>query len=114
MIKLTVDLLACLKDAGYSSYRLRRDKLLGESVLTKLRSGGLPSWNEMNVICRLLNRQPDFLEYIPDREGSVESAAEERSPAHSQQDEEATPCGDNQGRGQGLVGGVTSPKHERG
>ena len=56
----------------------------------------------VNTICRLLNRQPDFLEYIPDREGSVESAAEEISPAHSQQDEETTPCGGNQWRGQGL------------
>lgn len=66
MIRLTIDVIAALKDAGFTSYKLRKDKLLGESTLTKLRNGVLPSWHELDVICGLLDCQPgDFLEYIP-------------------------------------------------
>ena len=67
--KPSVKVLDMLKSAGYSTYRLRKEKLLGESVLTKLRRGGLPSWNELSVICRLLQLQPgDLLEYVPEEE----------------------------------------------
>lgn len=65
MIRLKLDVIAALKEKGYTSYKLRQEKLLGESVLTKLRSGKLPSWHEMDVICRLLECQPgDLVEYI--------------------------------------------------
>ena len=67
MIRLKIDVLEALKSAGYTSYRLRKDRLLGESVLTKLRNGVLPSWHELDVCCKLLNRQPgDFLTWVPD------------------------------------------------
>jgi len=65
--KPSVKVLDMLKSAGYSTYRLRKEKLLGESVLTKLRRGDLPSWYELSVICRLLQLQPgDLLEYVPE------------------------------------------------
>ena len=61
------NVLDLMKGAGYSSYRLRKEKLLGESVLTKLRRGDLPSWNELSVICRLLQCQPgDLIEFVDD------------------------------------------------
>lgn len=67
MIQLKVDVLDALKDKGYSSYRLRKDKKLGESVLTKLRNGVLPSWHELDIICGLLDCQPgDLLEFVSD------------------------------------------------
>lgn len=67
-----IDVLGLLAKAGYSTYRLRKEKLLGESVLTKLRRGGLPSWNELSVICRLLQFQPgDLIEYIPEEEDGL-------------------------------------------
>ena len=67
MIKLKIDILFELRQRGYTSYKLRQDKLIGESVLTKLRAGKLPSWHELDTICRLLDRQPgDLLEYVPD------------------------------------------------
>lgn len=72
MIQLKVDVLDALKDKGYSSYRLRKDKILGESVLTKLRNGVLPSWHELDIICGLLDCQPGILlEYVPDTETPV-------------------------------------------
>ena len=39
MIKYKVNILEKLKDAGYSSYRLRQEKILAEGTLQKMRSG---------------------------------------------------------------------------
>jgi DNA-binding Xre family transcriptional regulator len=34
-----------------------------------LRNGELPSWNELNTICRLIDKQVgDLVEYVPDEE----------------------------------------------
>lgn len=57
--------MEALSKAGYSSTRLRREKLLGESYMTQLRRGELVSWAAINTICRLLQCQPgDILEYV--------------------------------------------------
>ena len=69
MIRLKVDIIAALKEKGFTSYKLRQGKLIGESVLTKMRAGGLPSWHELNTICGLLGCQPgDLVEYVPEDE----------------------------------------------
>ena len=61
------DILADLKEAGYSTYKMRREKLLGESVLQQLRKGELVSWGNISRICAMLNCQPgDILEYVPE------------------------------------------------
>ena len=66
-IRFKVDVLAELKAAGFTSYRLRNEKLMGESTRTKIRAGGLPSWHELDVICKLLKCQPgDLVEYVED------------------------------------------------
>ena len=63
-IKYKLDIMETLSKEGYSSTRLRREKLLGESYMTQLRHGELVSWAAMNTICRLLHCQPgDILEY---------------------------------------------------
>ena len=68
-ILMKIDILAALKEAGYTTYKLRQEKLLGESVIQKLRNDKLPSWNELNTICRLLDKQVgDLVEYVPDEE----------------------------------------------
>lgn len=65
MIRLKVDIIAALKEKGFTSYKLRQGKLLGESVLTKMRAGGLPSWHELDIICGLLGCQPgDLIERV--------------------------------------------------
>ena len=53
-----------LKEAGYSSYRLRKEKLLSESTLQKLRDGIIVSTDVIEQLCGLLNCQPgDLLEH---------------------------------------------------
>ena len=73
-VKYKIDVLASLKNAGYSTYKLRREKLLGESVIQQLRDGALVSWPNMGRLCHLLICQPgDILEYEDD---SAESATD--------------------------------------
>lgn len=58
------DVLAMLKEAGYSTYKLRKEKLLGESVLQQIRDGVPVSWANMDRLCVLLECQPgDLLEH---------------------------------------------------
>ena len=59
-----IDVLAQLKAAGYAPSRIRKEKLLSESTVQKLRTGESIGWDNIETICRLLNCQPgDILEY---------------------------------------------------
>lgn len=63
-IKYKLDILDALKQAGYSTYRLRKEKILGERVIQQLRDGELVSWKTIETICGILNCQPgDIVEY---------------------------------------------------
>lgn len=60
-----VDILAELKKKGYSSTKIREEKLIGQSYLQQLRHGELVSWKTLDTICALLECQPgDLIEYI--------------------------------------------------
>ncbi|MEE0858909.1 MAG: helix-turn-helix transcriptional regulator [Acutalibacteraceae bacterium] len=60
-----IDILSALKNAGYSSYKIRKEKLLGEATLQKIRNGEPVSWENISTVCRLLQCQPgDILEYV--------------------------------------------------
>ncbi len=66
-IRYKIDVLEALKKAGYSSYKIRQEKLLGERVLSRLRHQESVSYDVLALICKLLNCQPgNLLEYIPD------------------------------------------------
>lgn len=63
-IQYKTNILAALKYRGYSTYRLRKDKLLGEATIQQLRNNELVSWANMTRLCELLACQPgDILEY---------------------------------------------------
>lgn len=62
--KYKIDILAALKEKGFTTYKIRQEKLLGESTLQKLRNGAGISWESLEMICSLLNCQPgDLIEY---------------------------------------------------
>lgn len=64
-LQYKIDVVAALKDKGYTSYKLRQEKLLSESTIQKLRSGKGLSWENIETICRLLNCQPaNLIEYV--------------------------------------------------
>ena len=69
MIAYSIDILAALEEKGYSTYRIRKEKLFGEAQLQKLRSNELVSKETLNTLCKLLNVQPgEILKYVPDSE----------------------------------------------
>lgn len=68
-VQYKINIISALKDAGYSTYRLRKERLFGEATLQKFRNSELVSWENISTVCRLLNCQPgDILEYVPDAE----------------------------------------------
>ena len=65
MLRYKIDVLEELKNKGYSSYKLRKEKLMGEAQIQKIRDHELVSKETLNTICKLLNCQPgDILEYV--------------------------------------------------
>lgn len=62
-LEYKIDVLQALKDKGYNTNRLRKEKLLPESTIQKLREGKPINWASISKICLLLECQPgDFLE----------------------------------------------------
>ena len=66
-MKYKIDVINALKEAGYNTNRIRKEKIMGESMLQKIRSGQMVSWATMETLCELLNCQPaDLIEYVKD------------------------------------------------
>ena len=60
-----VNVMDKLKDKGYSSTRLRKEKLLGESYMSQLRRGDMISWAALDMVCSLLECQiGDLIEHV--------------------------------------------------
>lgn len=61
------DVVAALKGKGYTTYKIRQEKLLSESTIQKLRAGKGVSWENIETLCHLLDCQPgDLIEYTED------------------------------------------------
>lgn len=57
-----------LKQNGYTTYRIRKDKVIGQGTLTALKNGtgGLDA-RTIDKLCKLLDCQPgDLMEFIDD------------------------------------------------
>ena len=64
-IKYKVDIIAELKKAGYNTSTIRKEKIMGEAMLQKIRNGQMPSWGVLETLCTLLKCQPgDLLEFV--------------------------------------------------
>ena len=66
-IQYKTDVLAALKEKGYTTYRIRKERLLSESTVQKLRNRNPVAWENLETLCELLHCQPgDLVEYLPD------------------------------------------------
>ncbi len=64
-IRYKIEVLSELKKAGYTMYRIRKEKILSESTIQKLRYGENVSIENISTICSLLHCQlGDIIEYI--------------------------------------------------
>ena len=69
MIKYKKDIILALKNIGYSTYKIRKEKIFTEGQLQQIRDNKLLTQEALNKVCTLLNVQPgDILEFIPDDE----------------------------------------------
>ena len=60
-----IDVLQALKEKGYNTNKLRKENILAESTIQKLREQKPVSWANIAKICKLLNCQPgDIMEYV--------------------------------------------------
>lgn len=65
MIVYKIDVLESLKEAGYTTTRLRKEKLLNESAIQYLREGKPVGAKALDNICRLLDMQPgNIIKYV--------------------------------------------------
>jgi len=67
LIKYKKDIIQALKRIGYSTYKIRKEKIFTEGQLQQMRDNKLLTQDALNKVCTLLDCQPgDIMEYIPD------------------------------------------------
>lgn len=72
-LQYKIDVLAELKKAGYNTNRIRKEKIMGEAMLQKLRQKELVSWATVEKLCELLDCQlGDLIEYVREEEPKAE------------------------------------------
>jgi len=59
-------LFALLQEKGYTTYRIRKENIIGQGTLTALKNGtGGIDARTIEKLCRALNCQPgDIMEYV--------------------------------------------------
>ena len=66
-IRYRANIMARLKEKGYTSTRLRKEKIFGERTMQEFRTGGEIPYKTLNTLCQLLSCQVgDIIEYVPD------------------------------------------------
>lgn len=71
-IKYKIDIIEALKEKGFTSYRIRMEKIIGERQMQQIRNGEIVSIACLTKLCELLDCQPgDILEYVPEEEIST-------------------------------------------
>ena len=65
MLQYKMNVLQELKNAGYSTYRIRAEKILSEGTMQRLRTGSTAITVEsLGILCNILRCQPgDILEW---------------------------------------------------
>lgn len=58
MLVYRFDVLEALKEHGYNTTRLRKEKLLGENAIQCLRENKMVGIKTLENLCRLLEMQP--------------------------------------------------------
>lgn len=86
-VQYKIDVMAALKAAGYSSTRLRKEKLIGEATMQRLRHKQSVSYEVLAVICKLMNCQPgDILEYSDEEAAPISEKAEKAAEGAKQEE----------------------------
>lgn len=64
MFKFKTDIIELLKEKGYNTTKIRREKLIGEKTMLDMKAGIVPGIKTLDTLCRILDVQPgDIIEY---------------------------------------------------
>ena len=78
-IRYKGDIIALLREKGYTSYKIRKEQLINQTALQRLREGKMIAWEQLSIICGLLECQPgDLLEYTSGKEDLPEADGSEK------------------------------------
>ena len=71
-LRYKLDVLEALKAKGYTTYILRKENLLSQSTIQKLREKKGLAWENIDNLCKLLECQPgDLFEYVSDESANA-------------------------------------------
>ena len=66
-LQYKIDILEALKNKGYTTYVLRKENLLSQSTIQKLREKKGLAWENIENLCRMLECDiGDLFEFVPD------------------------------------------------
>ena len=64
-LQYKIDVISALKEKGFNTNALRKEKLLAEGVIQSLRESKPISWANIEKLCKLLECQPgDLIEFV--------------------------------------------------
>ncbi len=73
-LRFKIDIMKALKDKGFSSAKIREEKLIGQSYLQQIRHGEMVSWKTIDTLCKLLQCQVgDIVEYYEQEQENTPS-----------------------------------------
>lgn len=65
MLVYKIDVLEALKQAGYNTTKLRKEKLISESQIQHIRQNEMIGIKTLEKLCFLLNAQPsDIIKFV--------------------------------------------------
>ena len=67
MLKYKIDVMESLKESGYNTNRIRKEKIIGENALQKIRNGEMIGIKALDQLCAALDMQPgNIIKYVED------------------------------------------------
>lgn len=72
-IKYRMDIIEALKIKGYTTYRIRKEKLLSEGAMTSLRKSMPISFENLGKLCELLDCKVEDIIYYEKETGALKT-----------------------------------------
>lgn len=67
MFRFKMDIIELLKENGYNTTRIRKEKLIGEKTMQDMKKGIVPGIKTLDTLCDILDMQPgNLIKFVPD------------------------------------------------